>query len=155
MNRVATAGLMALAVLAGTPASALAQGAAPRIAACSVLPKEEVKKHLPWIAVLDQFPPEEETIGASGSSCNYPTVFIQVLPFNQGTMDAFRKLDAASAISGVGEVAFFRNNRNNYAELAVKAGPRIVTFQASADPSVEAVRPNVVNLARAFIAKLR
>ena len=54
--------------------------AAPRIKACSLVPKEEVKKHLPWNAVVDRMEPEEEAIGASGSSCNYPSVFIQVLP---------------------------------------------------------------------------
>ncbi len=37
---------------------------------CKLVPKDEVKRHLPWIDALDQLPIEEEAIGTSGSSCN-------------------------------------------------------------------------------------
>ena len=73
---------------------------AQQAGACSLLPKEEVKKHLPWIDFLDSMPIEEEPIGSSGSSCNYPSVFIQVLPFSQGLMDAVRTQDDTEAVSG-------------------------------------------------------
>jgi len=62
-----------------------------RIKAFSLVPKEEVKKHLPWIPALDRMPIEEEPVGTSGSSCNYSTVFIQVLPFSQARIDLMRK----------------------------------------------------------------
>ena len=128
--------------------------AAPRIKACSLLPKEEVKKHLPWNAVVDRMEPEEEAIGTSGSSCNYPSVFIQVLP--RGKMAGPPSQNGGyEPISGIGEEAYFRNNRNRYAELYVRVGNHTLTLQASADGNIEAVKPRVVNLAHALIAKLR
>jgi hypothetical protein len=125
------------------------------IKACSLVPKEEVKKHLPWIAVLDQFPIEEEPVGPSGSSCNYPSVFIQVMPFSQGTIDAARKKGGLETISGVGDEAYFYNNANRYAELYVKTGKHMLTLQANWDGKSEAVRAGTLNLAKALVAKLR
>ena len=58
-------------------------------------------------------------------------------------------------ISGIGEEAYFRNNRNRYAELYVRVGNHTLTLQASADGNIEAVKPRVVNLAQTLIAKLR
>jgi hypothetical protein len=130
------------------PASAQPMGA------CSLLPKEEVKKHLPWNDFLDSMPAEEEPIGSSGSSCNYPTVFIQVLPFSQGLLEAVRKQDNTEAVSGVGDEAYFHNNSDRYAELYVKVGERARTLQASGQGTIESLKPNVVNLARALIAKM-
>ena len=111
MNRFVNVALMAVGTFSACSLSLLAQpqtsqqppAAGPaRIKACSLLPKEEVKKHLPWIPVLDRMPIEEEPVGNSGSSCNYPTVFIQVLPFSQGMIDLMRK-KSGSKPSGVSE----------------------------------------------------
>jgi hypothetical protein len=128
--------------------------AAPRIKVCSLVPKEEVKAHLPWIAALDQFAPEEEAIGASGSSCNYPSVLIQVLPASPGTVDLVRKKPGIETIAGVGDEAYFNNNADRYAELFVRVGQRLLTLQANANGKVAAVKPGVVNLAKALVAKL-
>jgi hypothetical protein len=127
----------------------------PRINVCSLLPKEEVKKHLPWIAALDQMPIEEEAIGANGSSCNFPTVHVQVLPFSQGMIDAARKAGAQESISGIGDEAYFRNNKNRFAEIFVKVGQRVLTLQADADDGIEKVKPGVLNLAKVYVTKLR
>jgi hypothetical protein len=59
-----------------------------------------VKKHLPWIPVLDRMPIEEQPIRTSGPSCNYPTVFIQVLPFSQGMIDLMCKKSGIETIRG-------------------------------------------------------
>jgi hypothetical protein len=85
-------------------------GAPQKIKVCSLLPKEEVKKHLPWNAVVDRMEPEEEAIGPSGSSCNYPSVFIQVLPGTK-TAGPPSQNGGYEAIAGVGDEAYFRNNR--------------------------------------------
>ena len=130
----------------------------PRIQACSLLTKEEVKKHLPWKAMFDRMAPEEEPIGAAGSSCNYPSVDIQVLPFSQGFMDSARKqAGGVEAVSGIGDEAYFRNNPNGYAELYVKSGKHIVTVQADVPPdgSIASVKPGVMSLAKALVTKLR
>lgn len=126
-----------------------------RVEVCKLVPKEEVRKHLPWIDALDQMPVDEEAIGTTGSSCNYPTVHVQVLPFTQGFMDAARRSGPLETISGVGDEAYFRNNRNQYAEIFVRIGPRLLTLQADADKGMETVKPRVIELAKVYVTKLR
>ena len=126
---------------------------APTIKVCSLLPKDEVKKHLPWNALVDSLEPEEQAVGASGSSCTYPSVRIQVLGRSTKTGPPTQN-DTYERISGLGEEAYFHNNRNRYAELYVRAGKHTLTLQANADGKIEAVKPRVVDLAKALLAKL-
>jgi hypothetical protein len=126
-----------------------------RVQVCALVPKEEVKKHLPWNPMLDRMPIEEVPIGANGSSCEFPTVGVQVLPFTQGFIDAARKSAPLEVISGVGDEAYFRNNQNRWAEVLVRVGPRLLTLQASGDGKIEAVKPRVIELAKVYVAKLR
>ncbi len=139
---------------AGAAGRSAADGS-QRIAACALLPKAEVKRYLPWLAVLDQMPIEEEPVGASGSSCNYPSVFIQVLPFSPRTIEMARRKGGLPTVAGVGDEAYFYNNGNRYAELYVRVGKHLLTIQANANETVEAVRPGVVSLAKALVVKLR
>jgi hypothetical protein len=127
----------------------------PRIGACSLVSREEVKKHLPWIPALDRMAVEEEPVGTSGSSCNYPSVFIQFRPFSQRVIDLARKKGGLETIRGVGDEAHFHNNANRYAELYVRAGKHLLTLQANAGDKIESVKPGVLNLAKALVAKLR
>lgn len=163
MNRFVNATLISVVVSACLP-SAVAQAqksqqppaaSSPRIRACSLLPKEEVKKYLPWIPVLDRMAIEEEPIGTFGSSCTYPSVTIQVLSFSQTTIDMARKRGGLETIRGVGDEAYFYNNANEYAELYVKVGKYLLTLQANADGKIESVKPGVLNLAKALVGKLR
>lgn len=147
-------------VVCAYPSSLLAQQGgkqppAERIAACSLLPKAEVKKHIPWNDIVDSMEPEEEPIGTYGSSCNYPSVFIQILPPARNKNEP-PQAEGLQPISGVGAPAFFRNNRDRYAELWVNADKYTVTLQASVPTggTIESVKPNVVNLAKALLAKL-
>ncbi len=126
--------------------------AASKIKVCSLLTKEEVKKHLPWNALVDKMAPEEEAVGTTGSSCTYPTVRIQVL--GKGKPGPPSPTGYAP-VSGLGEEAYFRNNRNRYAELLVRVGNYTLTLQADADGNIETVKPRVVSLAQALIAKLK
>ena len=130
-------------------------GGAQRVAVCKLLPTAEVKKHLPWKPLLDQFPPEEEPIGAAGSSCDYPSVMIQVLPFSQGMIDAARKKGGLEPVSGIGEEAHFHHNRNGYAELYVKTGKYLLTLQSDWDGKDPTVKAGTLSLAKALLAKLR
>src|SRR5689334_7138345 len=115
MSRHIVAVVLCLAGLAGSlsrPLLASSSRQPPaqsqRIQACSLLPKEEVKKHLPWKPIFDARAPEEEPIGAAGSSCNYPSVDIQVLPFSQGFLDSARKqTGGVETIGGIGDEAYF------------------------------------------------
>ena len=128
---------------------------AQQVEVCKLVPKDEVKSHLPWIDALDELPIEEEAIGTAGSSCNYPTVFVQVLQFNRGSIDALRKEGPLETISAVGDEAYFRNNKNRYAELMVRVGPRMLTLQADGEGKMDTVKPKVIELAKVYAAALR
>lgn len=131
------------------------QGALPVLRACSLVTKEEVKRHLPWAAMLDQFDPEEDAMGTYGTGCEYPSVRVQVMTFSQGTLDAVKKKDGLETISDVGDEAYLHHNPNGYAELYVKVGARTLTLQASIRTTFDEVKPGVVSLAKALVPKLR
>jgi hypothetical protein len=155
MKRFVNALLILLGVGSFCPGSLLAQApSSPRINACSLVPKEEVKKYLPWIDVLDSMAPEEEPIGDSGSSCNYPSVFIQVLPSSSRILELAREKGGLETISGVGDEAYFHNNADRYAELYVRVGNHLLTVQANVNDTIESVKPGVLSLAKALAAKL-
>ena len=128
-----------------------------RIKVCELLPKEEVKKHMPWQAMLDGLKIEEEPIGAEGSSCSYPSVHVQVLPYSQSFLDTARKKGGLEPVAGVGDEAYFHNNKNLFAELYVRVGKRILTLQGNVpnEGKAETVKPALVSLAKAYVAKLR
>jgi hypothetical protein len=155
MNRLAAA--LALALVMGSTSPELLTGqatASTPVRACSLLPKEEVKRHVPWEAMFDFMEPEENAIGDSGSSCSYPTVEIQVLPSSSRIIDIARERGGLEAVSGIGDEAYFHNNSDEYAEMFVRVGRYIVTVQADADDGIESSRPRAVNLARALVARL-
>jgi hypothetical protein len=127
----------------------------PIVAACSLISKEEVKRHLPWRPQLDQFDAEEEQLGSYGSACEYPSVRVQVMPFVQATIDNARKKSGIETVGGVGDEAYLYNNANRYAELYVKVGARLLTLQANVSGSIDEVRPGVVAMAKVLVAKLR
>lgn len=147
--------ILLLAVSAYYPVAAQPQKAPQRVAACSLLPKAEVKKHLPWNAIVDSMAPEEEPVGAAGSSCNYPSVFIQVFPVGRLVKGQPSTEPGWQPVAGIGEEAWFRPNRTNYAELYVKTASHTLTIQANADGNVEKVKPGTLSLARALLATLR
>jgi hypothetical protein len=155
MNRLAAALALALAVGSTSPELLTGQATASTpVRACSLLPKEEVKRHVPWEAMFDFMEPEENAIGDSGSSCSYPTVEIQVLPSSSRIIDIARERGGLEAVSGIGDEAYFHNNSDEYAEMFVRVGRYIVTVQADADDGIESSRPRAVNLARALVARL-
>lgn len=68
------------------------------VKACSLLSLGEVKKLAPWEPHFDKWADgEEEPIGTAGSSCNYPSVFIQVMAFLQSFLDTLRKTQFPSS----------------------------------------------------------
>jgi hypothetical protein len=163
MNRlVMTSVLTALAASAtltslsaqSKPAPPPPAGGPQKIAVCKLLPTAEIKKHLPWKPLLDQFPPEEEAIGTWGSSCNYPSVMIQVLPSSSRMIEEARKKGGLEPVAGIGEEAYFHNNLNRYAELYVKSGKYLLTLQSSWDGKDAAVKSGTLSLAKALLAKL-
>jgi hypothetical protein len=155
VNRYVSRALAVVGVVAASAPSLHAQAGKAGIHACSLLTKEEVKRHLPWVPALDQFPVEEEPIGNSGSSCNYPSATIQVMPFSPSTIDAARKKGGLETLKDIGDEAYFYNNPAGYAEIYAKTGKYLVTVQANARNKVDAVKPGAMNLAKALVAKVR
>ena len=137
----------------GTPASGK-----PAIRACEVLTRDVVAKFDTGNPKMrDLIPREEEAIGSHGSSCNDGSIFVQIDPFlNSGS---YRKSPAKDwqAVSGVGDTAYFHNNRDRYAELIVWSGSHHFTIQLSVPDgrTAEAVKPNTIGIATALIAKLK
>lgn len=163
MTRFIDVALIVSGVALAFPPSLLAQSPASEqrspghgapIGACSLLPKEDVRKYLPWQAILDGMPVEEEPLGSSGSSCNYPSVFIQIMPFARSMIDIMREKGGLETVSRIGDEAYFYNNGNEYAELYVRAGYYLLTVQANVNGSVESVKPGVLNLAKALVTRL-
>jgi hypothetical protein len=132
-----------------------AQPDAAKIKVCSILTADQVKKHLPWRPQLDQFPPEEEALGNYGSSCNYPSVHVQVLPGNTRMLDIAKEKGGLEKLSGVGSEAYFHNNKGMYAEVYVKTGKYLVTVQANVSGSMDTAKSGAISLAKELALKLR
>jgi hypothetical protein len=128
------------------------------VKACSLLSLAEVKKLAPWAPHMDPYAKaEEEPLGSYGSSCEYPTVGVQVMSFNRSTVDALRKQGEIESVAGVGDEAYVRNNRDNFAELFARVGPHLLTVQLSINSgkTFDATRPSLIEIGKAFASRLR
>lgn len=128
------------------------------VGACSLLSLAEVKKLAPWQPHLDPYAKGEEgALGSYGSSCEYPTVGIQVMAFNRSTIDALRKAGPIESVGGVGDEAYVRSNRGYFAELFARVGPHLLTVQLSVEKNktFEAIKPSLIEIGKAFAARLR
>ena len=153
---------VAVIITAATCCIAYAQ--TPSTHACALLPASEVKKlvGLPDpLNLYEKMSPEEEPIG-KGSSCSYPSVHVQIDPFEWTTIDSLRTKNTAQfeAVPGVGEAAFLRANKMRsveFAELYARVGTHVLTIQLDVPDgsSTAAVKPAVVALAKAYAAQLR
>ena len=154
--RVITSLSLVACLAAAGPAPA--QSGKPAIRACEVLTRDVVAKFDTGNPKMrDLIPREEEAIGSHGSSCNDGSIFVQIDPFLNS--DSYRKSPAKDwqPVSGVGDTAYFHNNRDRYAELMVWSGRHHFTIQLSVPDgrTAEAVKPNTIGIATALIAKLK
>ena len=142
-----------------TAGVAAAQPAAKSpIRACTLLTRDLVAKYSTQNAKLRElFKPEEEAIGTHGSSCNDGGIFLQVDPFVRS--DNLRKWPAKDwqPVAGVGDTAFFHDNRGRYAELIVWSGSHHFTLQMNVPDgkTADSVKTDATGLATALIAKLK
>jgi hypothetical protein len=143
----------------GSASQAPAGGAATGkpVGACSILTKDLVAPFAQNKKVLDLIPPEEESMAGSASACEYGIVRLQLYPTPLARQNRASPGKDFQPLSGAGEAAYFRNNRNNYAELLVWTATHHFTLQVSVPTgsTAEAIKPNTVALANAIIAKLR
>jgi hypothetical protein len=122
--------------------------------ACELLTRDLVTPLTENPTILDLIPPAEETLGTSGTACDYGAVRLQLFPGRGGTGTVSGS--DFQPISDAGWSGFFRNNRDYYAELMVWTGEHSLTLQVSVPTggTAEAIKPDVVGLANALIAKL-
>lgn len=154
--RVITSLSLVACLAAASPAPA--QSGKPAIRACEVLTRDVVAKFDTGNPKMrDLIPRDEEAIGSHGSSCNDGSIFVQIDPFLNS--DSYRKSPAKDwqAVSGVGDTAYFHDNRDRYAELMVWSGRHHFTIQLSVPDgrTAEAVKPNTIGIATALVAKLK
>jgi hypothetical protein len=131
------------------------------VGACSLLTKDLVMKITPYekqaLDRVAQIPPSEEPVGPSGSACEYGGIYLQIDPFASPTRleeDGFVKW---LPLPGIGDVAYFRDNVGEWAELYVRAGAHVFTIQMDVPTgrTAESIKPNVIALAQAILPKLR
>ena len=129
-------------------------GAKPAIKACAILTRDLVEPFAANKRVLDLMEPEEEVTG-SMSACEYGIVRFQHAPFPAGGKRIAPT--GYEPLPGLGDEAFFRNNRNTYAELVVWSGAHYFTLQVGVPTgsTVEAIKPRTIALARAIMQKLK
>ena len=156
---VVVVGLPSIRALAAIEAPGVPQGTAYKVVkVCSLVPLADVKKLAPWAPHIDPFAKaEEEAIGSTGSSCNYPTAHVQVMAFDQRMLDAAGKAGKLEPVPGVGDEAWIRNNRDRFAELYARVGPHLLTVQTDIgiNETFDSEKPTLIALAKAFVAKLR
>lgn len=126
----------------------------PAVRACAVLTRDLVAPFTEDKKILDLIPPEEETLGTSGTACEYGAVRLQLFPGRGGK----RTLSAKDLqpVSGAGEGGYFRSNRDRYAELMVWTSKHSLDLQVSVPSgrTADAIKPEVIAVANAIIAKL-
>jgi hypothetical protein len=128
----------------------------PKVKVCELLPKAEVKRLIGAPAAFDAVPPAETELGSYGSTCTYAGVMIQIVPFQQISIDAAKKRGNLSTIAGVGDGAWLYSDPGGYAELYVRAGRRLLVIQRKLEPGIRVadVRPGMIALAKVLVGKL-
>jgi hypothetical protein len=147
-------GLCSSSVAAGQGRGATGNSA---IKACSFVPKDlALKVSGAENKRIFDLPSDEEPVG-KGSACEYGDIRLQIDAFPWATLDASAKKDKAWVqVSGVGDGAWFRDNRN-FAELMGRVGERTFTIQMGVpfQSTAEKMKPNVITLANSVVAKLK
>jgi hypothetical protein len=136
---------------AGTPA---------RPSACALLTKELVTQITPYdkqtLAGVLGVRPTEDPIGQSGSACSYGGITMQIDPFPFATIEKMRT-PAWAAVPGVGDAAYFRDNRGEWGELYVRSDTHVLTIQMDVPTGKTAasIQSNTIALAKAILPKLK
>lgn len=145
---------LGLPVLAQKPSTPAATGA--RLNACTILSRDEVKKIFPWSAQGDSGKDTEMPLGG-GSACVYPSVQIYVDKYSDSTIEAARKDGPLIPVAGIGDNAYLQQKGKHWAELYIKVGDRMVLIEKDIAPgaTLESLKPSMVALGKALVAKLR
>ena len=150
--------LLIAGILPGSASAFQARGAAgsPAVKACPVLTRDLVEPFAANKKALDILPPEEEAMSNGAAACEWGVVRLQLWPPNSGMARTAPGKEYQS-LPGVGELAYFRSNRDRYAELMVWSATRFFTLQVAVPSggTAESIKPQVVTLAKQVLAKLQ
>jgi hypothetical protein len=140
-----------------SPLSAFQAGTAATgsaVKACSILTRDLVEPFAENKRTLGLIPPSEEAVGA-GTACDWGFVRLQLFAARPGGSRTGPK--ESQPLPGVGDTAFFQNNRDRYAQLMVWSGAHYIMLQVSVPTgsTAEAIKPKTVDLANAIIKKLK
>lgn len=146
--------ILTLAMILTGAVDAAAQGGA-----CSILTSDLVLAHSPASKqskdLMLKIPPQEDTIGKTGSACQHGDVMLQINPFPMENFEAM--FSRWTPVPGVGDKAFFRDNQGRWAELALVSGGKMITVQMDVPTGKKAadIQSNTIALAKAVLAKLK
>lgn len=162
MRRVVASFIMIGCAVSQTAAFQAPGGAPPGkpgVRACALLSRElAIKVSGAVNKLVFDLPPEEEPAG-NGTACHYVDITLQIDTFTPDRLEQMRKTAEQewAPLSGVGDAAYFRNNRNRFAELIGRVGAHSFTIQLGVpfQGSAESMKPNVIALANAIAPKLR
>lgn len=132
-------------------------GQAAAASACALLTKDVLAAHTPAppasFKLMISVPPQEDKVPA-GTMCSYGGVTLRV---GMNPVDFEPNFGKLTPLAGVGDKAYFRANRNRFAELAVLSGKHVVTLQMDVPTGKTPadIQPNVVSLAKAILAKMK
>jgi hypothetical protein len=164
--------ILCVALCPGVPASTAfgsENAVAQSITACSLLSNDEIKKELGarTSPFLDQLPPNEEKLKNGGSECFRANITIQLDAHPVSGFEETRKRYAESgrttfqSVSGLGDAAYAYDQdpgkSSHVVGVFVKAGQHVLTISmdVNENDSVDALRADVLALAKAAVAKLR
>ena len=170
--RSVTVSLMIIGLFSSSVSAGQARGggaaANSGIKACSLLTKDlALKVSGAANKQIFNLPPQEDSLGASGSACTYGDITLQIDAFRPDVIDQTAKgqtRGAASSrsanwvpVSGVGDRAYFNAGDRNFAELMGYVGMRTFTIQVGIpfQSTAENMKPNAIALANAIIPKLK
>jgi hypothetical protein len=138
-----------------------ATGAAGKVRACVLLTRELVTQVTPYekeaLKLVMGVPAQGDTLGPSGSECTYGGITLQIDPFGSPERTEQEIAKTWAPVLGLGDAAYFRDNRGEWAELYVRAGARVLTIQMDAPngKTPESIRSNVMALAKALLPGLK
>jgi hypothetical protein len=135
---------------------------AASIRACSLLDKELVEQVSPYdkqaLDLVLKVPPNEDAAGQAGSQCDYGGITLAVDAFSPGAFDQMRERDRTwMPVGGLGDRAYFRDNKARWGELYVVVGSRVLSIQMAVPTgrTAASIQPNAVALAKAVLPRLR
>jgi hypothetical protein len=142
-----------------TIALAQARGGSAPIKPCSLLTRELVEKVTPGNKQRLDAGPKEQSLGASGSACDWGDIMLQVDPLTPAQFAAIAKPGGKDweTIQGVGDAAYLHNIRDITTELFVRVGARTLGMLVTVPvgKTTAAIKPDMIHIANAIVPKLR